>query len=73
MMLRKIINTTNSQVLFCGAKSKSLNVTAADQKILRVRQVVTIVARLSNLPCNLAAKTNPAAYPKRLLMIKKPI
>ena len=56
---KQIIKTTNSQVVFPGARSNNLSVTAEDQKIVSNKQVVTIVAFLSNLLCNLAARINP--------------
>ncbi len=56
---KQMMKTTNSQVVFWGARSKSLSVTAMDQKILRDKQVKTIVALLSNLLCNRAARMNP--------------
>jgi len=41
---KQMMKITNSQVVFWGARSNSLRVTAADQKILRDKQVKTIVA-----------------------------
>jgi len=58
---RQIINRTNSQEELAGARSRSLRLTAADQKKVSSKQVATIVALLSNLLCNLAAKMNPNA------------
>ena len=58
---KQIMKITNSQVELSGARSNSLSVTAEDQKILRVKQVKTIVAFLSNLLCNLAANIKPRA------------
>ena len=56
-----MINRTRFQEELSGARPRSLRLTAADQKKVSSKQVATMVALLSNLLCNLAAKMNPKA------------